>query len=114
MKDSNFAYHVTSKDNLKSIMKEGLKPRIPKDYGENGDIKGVYMFKTLEDTKNALMNWLGERMEEWEEENNEIYNDITLKINIKGLKDSLYDSVEFEWISLDCIKPERIIEVLDI
>lgn len=28
------------------------------------DIQGVYLFKSLEDVETALLNWLGERMDE--------------------------------------------------
>lgn len=48
-------YHVTSKRNLRSIMKKGLVPHVPEDYGEHGDVEGVYLFKSLDDTRTALM-----------------------------------------------------------
>lgn len=105
---SDFAYHVTSKNNLKSIMENGLEPRVPKDYGSDGDIKGVYLFKTRDDVENALYNWLGERIDEIEEESGEDYNEIILKINIKGLEDYLIDSVEYEWTCTTTIDPNRI------
>lgn len=59
-------YHVTNQSNLKKIMKNGLEPRVPEDFGESGDVKGVYLFKSIDDCENALMNWFGERIEEWE------------------------------------------------
>ena len=104
-------YHVTNKKDLSSIMKNGLEPRVPQDYGENGDIKGVYLFKTIDDAKNALMNWFGERIEEWEEETGETYNEIGLKIDLSGL--DLFDSVGFEWICLEHIEPNRIMEIME-
>jgi hypothetical protein len=105
-----YAYHVTSRRNLKSIMRKGLEPRIPEDYGVNGDVKGVYLFKTLDDTKNALYNWLGERIEEIEEETGKNYNEVVLKINISGLEAYLIDSVEYEWTCLVKIVPSRIVD----
>lgn len=108
-----FAYHVTRRKNLTSIKKKGLNPRIPVDYGIDGDVKGVYLFKTIEDTENALFNWFGERIEDWEEENDKEYDEIVLKINISGLEDHLIDSVEYEWICLVNIEPSRIIDIIE-
>ena len=108
-----FAYHVTRRENLDSIYKNGIETRIPKDFGIDGDIKGVYLFKTIEDTENALYNWLGERIEEWEEENNEEYDEVVLKIDITGLYKHLIDTVEFEWTCLVNIEPNKIIEIIE-
>lgn len=108
-----FAYHVTRRKNLDSIYKNGIEPRIPKDFGIDGDIKGVYLFKTIEDTENALYNWLGERIEEWEEENNDEYDEVVLKIDITGLYDNLIDTVEYEWTCLVNIVPNRIVEIIE-
>lgn len=110
---NEFAYHVTRRTNLNLIKKKGLEPRIPNDYGISGDVKGVYLFKTIEDTQNSLYNWFGERIEEWEEENDKEYDEVVLKINITGLKDSLINSVEYEWTCLAIIEPSRIVEVIE-
>ncbi len=111
--EPKFVYHVTRRKNLNSIKKKGLEPRIPKDYGTDGDVKGVYLFKTIEDTQNALYNWLGERIEEWEEENDKEYDEVVLKINISGLEEHLIDSVEYEWTCLVNIEPSRIVDVIE-
>lgn len=111
--NKTFGYHVTRRKSLESIKRIGLEPRAPKDYGENGDIKGVYLFKTIDDTKNALYNWLGERIDEWEEENDQEYNETVLKIDLTGLEENLIDSVEYEWTCVINIKPSRIISVFD-
>jgi hypothetical protein len=103
-------YHVTNQSNLKSILKKGIEPRVPEDFGENGDVKGVYLFKTGNDTNTALGNWFGERIEEWEEENDKEYKECILVVDLTGL--DLYDSVEFEWTCLEHISPERIIQVI--
>lgn len=110
--EGQFAYHVTRRENLPSIMSKGLEPRIPNDYGTSGDIKGVYLFKTIEDVEGALYNWLGERIEEWEEENDLVYDEVVLKINIVGLEHHLIDSVEYEWTCVVNIEPSRIIEII--
>lgn len=111
--EPKFAYHVTRRKNIPSIKKKGLEPRIPKDYGIDGDIKGVYLFKTIEDTENALYNWLGERIEEWEEENNKEYDEVVLKINISELEEHLIDSVEYEWICIINVEPSRIVDIIE-
>lgn len=108
------AYHVTRRKNLKSIMKKGLIPSIPLDYGTNGDIEGVYLFKTIDDAKTALYNWLGERIEEWEEENDAEYDEVLLKIDISDLDSYLIDSVEYEWICTCTIQPNKILDVIEI
>ena len=110
----NFAYHVTQRRKLKQIRKNGLIPHIPEDYGEKGDINGVYLFKTEDDARTALMQWFGERIEDWEEENNKIFDEICLEINISGLEDNLFDSVEYEWICLVPIESSRILRIFEI
>ena len=107
-----YGYHVTSKRNLKSIKKNGLEPRVPEDYGTSGDIAGVYIFKTYEDMENALYNWLGERIEEIEEESGEEYKEVALKINLTGMEQYLIDSVDYEWTCVEKIEPDRIIEII--
>ena len=114
MNTKKYAYHVTSKNNLQSILKYGLIPKIPTDYGVDGDVCGVYLFKTKEDVVNALYNWLGERIEEIEHETNRPYNEITLKIDITGLELDLFDSCDYEYTCLCKIEPKRIIEILEI
>jgi hypothetical protein len=108
---TNYAYHVTRKENLASIKAKGLELNVPADYGDMGDVKGIYLFKTIDDTENALYNWLGERINEWEEENDQAYNEVVLKVNITGLKNDLIDSVAYEWICLVNIEPSRIEDV---
>lgn len=52
-------YHVTSRENLNSILELGL-------IAQSGDRSallsdnGVYLFTCLDDVENALMNWLGD------------------------------------------------------
>lgn len=105
----HMAYHVTSKHNLDSIMKNGLDARVPEDYGMNGDNKGVYLFKTIDDAKTALGQWLGWRIDDWEEETGKQYDEVLLHVNITGLK--CIDTVEFEWTCLEDIPADRIMSV---
>ncbi len=109
--DKIIAYHVSNKKNISSILKNGLEPRIPLDYGVDGDTKGVYFFKTREDMTTAVSSWFGERIEELEEETGEIYEEIEIVVDITGL--DMIDSVEYEWIVTEHISPDRIIDIID-
>jgi hypothetical protein len=64
-------------------------------------------------SQNALYNWLGERIEEWEEENDKEYDEFVLKINIDGLEEHLIDSVEYDWTCVVNIEPSRIVDVIE-
>lgn len=109
-----YGYHITRRENLDSIKNNGLEPRVPLDYGETGDIKGIYFFKTLKDTKTALYQWLGERIDEWEEEYDEQYDEICLKVDLTEYKNRLIDSVEYEWIYTEKIPFSKIIKISEI
>jgi superfamily I DNA and RNA helicase len=108
-----FAYHVTPRRFLKTILRDGLLPKAPEDYGTSGDTKAVYLFKNLDDVENALMNWLGERINEIEDETGVEEDVIVLKIDIAGLKGFLA-SVEYELVYPDVIGPERVLEILKV
>jgi len=109
--NKKLAYHITQRRNLKSILKNGLIPKVPDDYQDQGDMKGVYLFKTKSDTENALYNWLGERIEEWEEENGKEYDEVCLTVDISYLESNLIDSVEYEWTCTTIIKPSKILSI---
>lgn len=102
-----YGYHVTRKNNLSSIQKNGILPNNPDDME---DKKGVYFFQSLRDVQTALYQWLGIRIEEWEEENGEEYNEIVLVVDLRGLP--IESAVEFEWMVPITIPPERIVKVL--
>jgi len=107
--DKKYGYHITRRKNLKKIMEEGLVSKVPKDYGEEGDIEGVYLFKTLEDVKSALAQWMGERIEEWEEEYDEDYDEVLLKVDITDINYlDIIVSVEYEWVVTTKIDPSKI------
>jgi len=57
-------WHVTKKENLPLIKKNGLIAKKPLDYQ---DESGVYLFKNKIDAEEAVMNWLGDRFEEDDE-----------------------------------------------
>lgn len=112
--NKTLVYHVTSKRYLPSIYQNGLTPKIPEDYGENGDEIGIYCFPTMDDLEDAMMNWLGERIEEWEEEEQTEYQEIALVLDISGLKIKEDHEVDYEIIVKEPISSDRIVDLMDI
>ncbi len=108
MENKIIGYHVTFKHLLNSIQKNGLIPSIPKDvvFDEH---KAVFLFKTIDDAQNAIYNWLGERIEELEEELGRELSERLLTVDLTGL--TLINTVEYEWACLDVIQPSRILKV---
>lgn len=94
------AYHVTYADNVDSIKKYGIKPSKPQDFDEAVD--GVYLFPSYDDMEDALVNWLGDRLDE----DRDI---VAIKLNISGLK--CESDVEYELRCLETIEPIRIIDI---
>lgn len=62
MKDKkNRYFHVTPMKNLEDILQSGLQPQIGERSKQCGEeTKAIYLFHSLEDVDNALLNWLGE------------------------------------------------------
>ena len=54
----DYFYHVTPTENVDSILRNGLIPSTPSDFD---DAPGVYLFYSVDDAANALMNWMGDR-----------------------------------------------------
>ena len=111
MVNRHLVYHVTSKHNLTQIQKQGLIPKVPEDYGENGDEIGIYCFPSRNDVENALMNWLGERIEDWEDETGKSYDEVLLILDISGLSFTEDPDVGYEIIVKEPITPDRILKV---
>ena len=59
----------------------------------------------------AMSSWLGNRIDEWEEETGEQYEEVELIVDITGL--DMIDSVEYEWTVTEHISPDRIIDIRD-
>jgi hypothetical protein len=60
-------YHVTLQSNLGSILKNGLIPRIGERSEKLNEKPGIFLFPSVRDMENALLNWLGEEYEDIEE-----------------------------------------------
>lgn len=92
-------YHVTPADNLDSIMRFGLCPRIgnrASAYGE--DAPKVYLFGHRKDVDNALMNWLGDEFDD----------DIALAVLQVECDSVVRGDVAYEYVCFETIAPECI------
>lgn len=99
-------YHVTFEHILPKIKAEGLVPQKPKDAD---DLSGVYLFKTLEDCKTALENWMGDRICDMEEEAGRELSEVVLKVDLAGLK--CLDTAGYEYTCIETIHPNRILKI---
>ena len=54
-KKMNTYYHATEKKNLSSILTQGLIPQVRSRSAMLDEDKAVFLFKTLDDTENALI-----------------------------------------------------------
>ena len=90
-------YHITPTYNIDSILENGLTPSVPNDMS---DTNGVYMFRSLDDAHDAIVNWLGDRYDE----------DVDLSIlsiDPAGVSD-INSVVGYEVMSRDTILPKFI------
>ena len=57
-------YHVTPTRNVKSILKDGLRPSVGKSSEKMKEKPSTFLFKSKEDAHDAVMNWLGDEHDE--------------------------------------------------
>jgi hypothetical protein len=101
-------YHVTLKKNLNPILARGLIPKIgdrSKKIGE--DTPAIYCFKDKDSVHDALMNWLGDELEENEEL-------ALLAISTFGLPVKTIDGADYEIAITSRIPPSNIKVVSDL
>jgi hypothetical protein len=94
-------FHVTLKENLPSILKQGLVPQTgPRAelLGESTD--GIYLFKTREDAETALGSWLGEEFE-----NEEL---VLLEVNVPPDAKLIPTTADYEIVVASPIPPQFI------
>ena len=101
------AFHITPISNLKSILKNGIQPKIGERSSqltsEGMPLESkprVYLFPSKEDCDTALYQWLGEEFEDLEEDL------VILQVNLKGM--AFEQTCDFEIAVLKTIKPVRI------
>ena len=91
-------YHITRSENVPLIMKGGLIPSKPDDMQ---DVEGIYLFKSVIDAEDALMNWLGDRFGEEEK--------LTLlKVDPRGVGEVDNSAAGYEVVSTSKIDPQFI------
>ena len=111
--EGDYLYHVTHRSNLASIAEHGLVPKVPEDYA-GADTKAVYTFPTYRDMEIALLNWMGERIDDLIEEGTYTDDWVCLGIMLEGINwDDAVSDVDFEIAILHTVDPQYI-RVLDI
>ena len=101
-----FAYHVTSRSNLDSILEHGITPRTGRNAAQRGESEhAVYCFSSMEACEEALMNWLGEQFDE-----DDALVILTVWIDGLALQPA---EVEWEVAIRESVPPERIVEAVD-
>lgn len=100
-------YHVSLKENLKSIMDKGLIPQIGDRSREANEEQAVFLFPTKEDMEFALGQWLGDWFEPEDDEDDEV---VLMSLEITLPDDfPIFDStVEYEKFSKITIPPKYI------
>lgn len=93
-------YHVTTRDKLDSILKHGLIPQIGERSAKLNEDAGVFMFSSVTDMDNALLNWLGEEL-------GDVEDIVSLKVTLPH-DFPLEISVEYEQVSRVPIPPNMI------
>jgi len=96
------AYHVTPTRNLRSIMKNGLRPQIGDRSSQlDGEVEGIFLFPSLGDVEAAVSSWLGDEFDEDEELS-------LLAVDITGLENNIVQGADYETIVNTTISPDRI------
>lgn len=96
-------YHVTPKDNLGSILRDGLVPQIgPRSSGLETEPL-VFLFHNEEDVDNALMGWLGIAFEHYGEDEIAV-----LEVNLPDNFELEHTDAGYELCSRDVIPSEHL------
>lgn len=107
LRQKGIAYHVTTEDNLQSILKSGLVPMVGQNSTTGNEMDpAVYLFASREDVETALYGWLGECLEDAESEV------VILEIHFDKLPE-LTRPEEYEIKFMDTIPPNAIHHVFD-
>ena len=64
-KQTEYAYHVTYASNIKQIKSEGIVPKKgPRSLNFGEDENLIYLFTNVEGAEDAVMNWLGDELDD--------------------------------------------------
>lgn len=100
-------WHVTPTKNLRSIKKIGLQPRIGNRSTQLDEPEAVFLFNSLEDAKEAVMNWLGDEFDEDEPLTMlriTIPANTNIQISYDGLSSYTYDIIPLQYIEKENIE----------
>lgn len=100
-------YHITDIENLPSISIEGLVPgigRLSEKYGEQED--RLYFFHNADDLENALLNWLGEELDDIDAEDGYEHEHVVLECLFPD--DMPVPTDMFEYATAESVAPSRI------
>jgi hypothetical protein len=106
--NESIVYHVTPTKNVKSIMRDGLRPQVGNRSSKiTGEDNGIFVFNSKNDAEDAIMNWLGDEFGEDAE--------LTLlAIDAEGLEQHMSTGAGYETIMDVGIEPSRIRVTQDI
>ena len=100
----NTLYHVTTLDNLNSIIRNGLVPNIGDRSKKLGETESrIYFFGSLDDVNDALMNWL---LDEFSEDTKlvllqvKIPNDVSITKEDDQFEYSTKDRIDSKYIKI--------------
>lgn len=86
----NKAYHVTTGENIETILRDGLIPKIGERSVMLGEtVASVYFFNTYADLIDGLGNWFGELMED-------VRTVHILEVNLEGIARYHDPGIDFE------------------
>lgn len=96
-------YHATYQKNLPSIEKDGLLLQVGERSALMNESPGIFLFLNYEDCEHALMNWLGEYFEDFDEEEPVISLEVNLPTDF-----ALEETTEWERVARASIPPDCI------
>lgn len=104
-RENRIFYHVTETKNIPSILKQGLIPQIgPRSEMIGESIPAIYLFKDKLDVEDAVLNWLGDLVDE-----DESLSILKVKLPPNAVIHSDMGSDAFEVVCKTPIPPENIV-----
>ena len=98
-------FHVTSRENLPNILKDGLTPRLGERASACGEsVPAVFVFVDRPSCEDALSSWLGDAFDE---------NDVLAVLELDHTPTTFRQDVDYELAILEPISAQAIVEVLD-
>lgn len=106
--NKDIVYHVTAECNLESILTNGLIPQVGYRSKQLGEPPCIFFFEKMEAVEDAVLNWLGDELENEHGENLEL---VCLEILIESDKKSDIDCAKYETLTYSAVSPECIVSI---